>query len=156
MSIRAAEIMTSPVTTASPQASLAEIASLLSSKHISAVPICNADGALVGIVSEDDILKPFRESVRLKRDWWLNKIAEGEQLSEEFLDYMRRDTRSAADVMVKHVITADEHATVPELAELITKHGIKRIPIIRNGRVAGIVSRADLVAAIARTPAMLV
>lgn len=156
MATTAAEIMTAPAIVITPQTSLAEIATLLSTKHISAVPVCNPDGSLAGLVSEGDILKPFRELVRAKRDWWLGVFADGEELSQDFLDYIRRDTRSAADVMVRHVITAGEHATLPELAELMTTHAIKRIPILRDGRVAGIVSRADLVAALARAPAMLV
>src|SRR5580693_844584 len=105
MAIVAAEIMTSPAVIAGPEANLAEIALLLSSRHISAVPVCKPDGALLGIVSEGDVLRPFRESERQRRDWWLSLIAEGEDLSQDFLDYLRRDLRSAADVMTRHVIT---------------------------------------------------
>jgi CBS domain-containing protein len=156
MTTIAADVMTSPAITVAPQAGLSEIAGLLSSRRISAVPVCQPDGTLVGIVSEGDVLRPFRESVRVQRDWWLGVLAAGEELSQDFLDYMRNDTRTAADVMVRPVITADERATLPELAELMVKHRIKRIPILRDGRVTGVVSRADLVSAIARAPAMLV
>lgn len=156
MSITAAEIMTSPVIVVTPQTSMAEIASLLASKRLSAVPVCHPDNTLAGIVSERDILKPFRESVRARRDWWLGVIAEGEELPQDFLDYIRQDTRSAADIMVHHVFTASEQETLPQLAESMIKHGVKRLPVLRDGKVVGIVSRADLVAALARTPAMLV
>jgi CBS domain-containing protein len=156
MTLTAAEIMTSPAITVAPQATIAEIAALLSTKRISAVPVCQPDGRLVGIVSEGDILRPFRESARLRRDWWLEMVAAGETLSQQFLDYIRLDTRTAADVMVRHVITAEAQATLPDLAELMVKHGIKRVPVLRDGRVAGIVSRADLVGALARAPAMIV
>jgi CBS domain-containing protein len=155
MATTAAEIMTSPAIVVAQEASVAEIAALLSSKHISAVPVCRADGTPVGIVSEGDILRPFRESTRQRRDWWLGLIAEGEELPQEYLDYLRHDTRTAADLMVSHLVTADEQATLPQLAELMVTHGIKRIPIVRDGRVVGIVSRADLVTAIAQAPAML-
>src|SRR5437879_3950366 len=121
MATTAAEIMTSPAIVVAPEANLAEIAALLSSKRISAVPVCNPDNTLAGIVSEGDILRPFRESARLRRDWWLGLIAEGEELSQDFLDHLRRDLRTAADVMVRHVITANEQATVPQLAELMMK-----------------------------------
>ena len=156
MSIVAADIMTAPATVVRPETNIAEIASLLASKHFSAVPVCKPDNTLLGIVSESDILKPFRESVRARRDWWLGVIAEGEALPQDFLDYLRQDTRAASDVMVRHVITTDEQATLPQLAELMINHGIKRLPVLRDGKVVGIVSRADLVAVIARTPAMLV
>ncbi len=156
MSILAADIMTSPAVVVSPETSMAAIASLLASKHLSAVPVCHRDNTLAGIVSENDILKPFREFVRTRRDWWLGMIAEGEELPQDFLDYLRLDTRTAADVMVRHVHTATADMTLPQLAELMINHGIKRLPVLRDGKVVGIVSRADLVAAIARAPAMLV
>ncbi len=156
MSITAADIMTTQVTVVTPHTSMAEIASLLASKHLSAVPVCHPDKTLAGIVSENDILKPFRESVRARRDWWLGVIAEGEELPQDFLDYLRQDTRSAADIMVPHVFTTVESATLPELADLMIKHAVKRLPVLRDGKLVGIVSRADLVAAIARAPGMLV
>jgi CBS domain-containing protein len=156
MAVTAADIMTSPAIFVSPETNMADIASLLASKHFSAVPVCHPDHTLAGIVSESDILKPFRESVRAKRDWWLGVIAEGEELPQDFLDYIRRDTRTASDVMVRQVFTAEESTTLPELAELMIKHAIKRLPIMRDGKLIGVVSRADLVAAIAASPAMLV
>ncbi|HEY0185600.1 MAG TPA: CBS domain-containing protein [Rhodopila sp.] len=156
MTITAGDIMTTPAVVVRPETNMAEIASLLASKGFSAVPVCHSDNTLAGIVSESDILKPFRESVRARRDWWLGVIAEGEDLPQDFLDYLRRDTRSAADVMVRPVITAEEHTPLAMLAELMLGHGIKRLPVLRDGKVVGIVSRADLVGAVARAPAMLV
>ncbi|HQT76963.1 MAG: hypothetical protein B7Z80_27025 [Rhodospirillales bacterium 20-64-7] len=156
MTITAAEIMTTPVASVAPEATIAEVASLLASKRISAVPVCNPDGSMAGIVSESDILKPFRESARARRDWWLGAVAEGEELHQDFLDYLRQDTRAAADVMVRHVIAVEEDATLPRLAELMIKHGVKRLPVLRDGRLVGIVSRSDLVAAVAKAPGMLV
>jgi len=156
MAVTAADVMSSPAIFVTPETNMAEVASLLASKHLSAVPVCHPDHTLAGVVSESDILKPFRESVRAKRDWWLGVIAEGEELPQDFLDYIRHDTRTAADVMVRQVFTAQETATLPELAELMIKHVIKRVPILRDGKLIGIVSRADLVAAIAASPAMFV
>jgi CBS domain-containing protein len=147
----AADIMTSPVTAIGRNTPMAEIAPLLASNDFSAVPVCDPDNKLVGIVSKSDILKPFRESARLRRDWWLVVIAEGEHMPPDFLDYIRRDTRTATDVMVHHVITVHEDTTLPQIAELMIKHAIKRLPVLRDGKLVGIVSRADLVAVIART-----
>lgn len=152
MSVTAAEIMTRSPITALPGTSMAEIASLLAGNRISAVPVCGPDGVLLGIVTEGDILKPFRESVRQRRDWWLGIIAEGEDLPHDFLDYIRADQRTAADVMVRHVIAAEEDTTLPQLAERMMKHAVKRLPVLRDGKLIGIVSRSDLVAAIARSP----
>lgn len=156
MSLTAVDIMTSPVITVAPRTGMAEIVTLLARHHLSAVPVCNPDHTLAGIVSESDVLMPFRESVRARREWWLGMFAEGEELPEDFLNYVRRDSRTAADVMVRRVYTAPESATLPELAELMVRHGIKRLPIVRQDKLVGIVSRSDLVAAIAANPAMLV
>src|SRR3954471_11393847 len=109
-----------------------------------------------GIVSEEDVLRPFRASVGQRRDWWLTLLAEGESLGQEFLHYIRADSRSAAEVMVRDVRTAREQTALPELAEMMIQHGVKRIPIVQVGRVVGIVARSDLVRAIADAPAMLV
>jgi CBS domain-containing protein len=156
MSTTAAEIMTSPAVTARPEQPIAEVAQLLASRRISAVPVCAPDGTLLGMISELEIIRPFRESARARGDWWLSRLAEGEVLSQEFLDHMRRDNRSAADVMIRHVITAEAGTSLPELAELMTAHGVKRLPVLRQGKVVGVVSRADLVKAIARAPGILV
>lgn len=155
MPITAADIMTAPPVVVRPETNMAEVASLLASRHFSAVPVCYADNTLAGIVSEGDILKPFRETVRARRDWWLGVIAEGEELPQDFLDYLRRDTRTAADVMVRDVYTAEEQASLPQLAEMMLNHGVKRLPVLRDGKVVGIVSRSDLVGAIVRAPALL-
>lgn len=150
MTTTAADIMTSPVTTVSPDASVTEIIALLARKRISAVPVCTPNGILSGIVTEGDVLRPIRESVSARRDWWLGLLAEGEELPDVFLEYLRRDTRSASDIMVCNVITAGPQATLPGMAELMTTHGIKRLPILSDEKLVGIVSRADMVAALAR------
>src|SRR5450631_3054552 len=124
MSTTAAAVMKSPAITVRPQASLAEVAAVLSDNRIGAVPVCNPDNTLVGIVSEADLLKPFRESARLRRDWWLELLAEGEDLPKEFLDYISQDGHTAADVMFRSVVTAEEQTTLSELAETMVKCGI--------------------------------
>src|SRR5450756_1016340 len=122
----AGDVMSSPAICIPAAASVAEIAALMSSKHISAVVVSDTGGKMLGLVSEGDLLRPFRESAKLRRDWWLGLLAAGEELSQAFLDYIRVDNRTAKDVMVTHVITADEDATLPHLAELMMQHGIKR------------------------------
>jgi len=153
MTMFAADVMTSPVASVAPGARVSEIAALMTSRHIGAVPVCAADGMLVGIVSEADILKPFLGSRRLIRERWLNLIAEGENLSQEFLNYIQSDVRTAADVMRREVRSVVETTPVQELADLLTTHKIRHLPVLREGRLVGIISRADLVAAIARAPA---
>lgn len=152
MPLNAATIMTRDVVTTRPDDSVATVAKLLSDHEISAVPVCNDQGRLLGMLSEGDLMRPFGKENALKRAWWLNLLAEGTDLAPVFLDYIRLDSRRAHDLMVTPVITAPEDASVPELADLLARHRIKRVPIVREGRLVGIVSRADVVRALARTP----
>ncbi|MBS0644358.1 MAG: CBS domain-containing protein [Acetobacteraceae bacterium] len=155
MPIVAADIMSSPVVTVTPKTTLGEIAKILSQKRISAVPVLDDSGKVVGIVSEADVLKPYRESIIARRTWWLDLIAEGEDLPKDFLEYLRQDHHVAADLMVPNVVVADHQMTIPELAELAMKHGVRRLPILKDGKLVGIISRADLVRVIAQTPALV-
>ncbi len=148
----AAEIMTRAVITAGPDDTVATLAALFSKNGISAVPVCGKDGTLLGIISEGDLMRPFGQSNKLRRDWWLGLLAEGTDLAPDFVDYLRLDNRSVRDLMTTPAITADEHMSVNEIADLLRRHGIKRVPILRDGKLVGIVSRADLVRAIARAP----
>jgi len=151
MTVTTADIMTAPAICAAPETTIAQVASMLASNRISAVPVCAPDGTLLGIVSEGDILKPFSESFRRRRDWWTGVMAEGESLPRDFIEYLRADLRTASDLMVRHVIAAEEDMLLPHLADLMTRHGIKRMPVVRAGKVVGVVSRSDLVSAVAKS-----
>jgi CBS domain-containing protein len=152
MTVTAADLMTTPAITVDPNASIGQVAELLVDQKISALPVCKPDGSLAGIISELDVMRPFREAMRRKRDRWLGLIAEGEALSPDFLEYLKTDTKLASDLMARHVVTASPAATLPELAELMVEHGVKRIPIVEGGRLVGIVSRSDLLRAISKSP----
>jgi CBS domain-containing protein len=76
-------------------------------------------------------------------------LAEGESLAPDFLQYVSLDQHIAANLMTKNVIAAVESTTIPEIADLLMKNRIKRVPILRDGHVVGIVSRADIVRALA-------
>jgi CBS domain-containing protein len=152
MTLYAAEIMTKDVVTAHPEDSVAKVARLLSDHGISALPICDAQGAVIGMLSEGDLIRPFGQSHALKRAWWLNLLADGTDLAPSFLECIKVENHPARDLMVTPVVTATPDTTVPELADLLSRHHIKRLPVVSDGKLVGIVSRADLVHAIARTP----
>jgi CBS domain-containing protein len=152
MTLIAADIMTAKVITARPEDSVAKIARLLSDHGISALPICDAGGAVVGMLSEGDLIRPFGQEHASKRAWWLNLLADGTDLSPAFLECIKVENHPARDLMVTPVIVAAPDTTVPELADLMSRHHIKRLPIMSDGKLVGIVSRADVVRAIARTP----
>jgi CBS domain-containing protein len=150
MAVRAGDIMTRALVTASPDDDVSALARLLTKHGISGMPVCDKDGALVGIISEGDLMRPFGEANSLRRNWWLALLAEGERLAPEFLDYIRLDRRRARDLMTAEVVVATEDTSAQKLADLLRQHGIKRLPIIKNGKVIGIVSRADLIHAVAQ------
>jgi len=145
----AASIMTRNIVSVLPTTTVPAIAKLLAQHAISAVPVIDAQGQLLGMVSEGDLIKPLRAKSQLHQDWWLELLAEGEKLAPEYLQYIAQDWHTAKDVMHIDVVTAPETATVPELADLLVKHNIKRVPICDGKRVTGIVSRADLVRTLA-------
>jgi CBS domain-containing protein len=148
----AASIMTRKVVTARPTDTVATVARLLSENAISAVPVCDANGALLGMVSEGDLMRPYIDSKLQRRARWLTLLADGTDLAPDFLDYVRLDSHRVDELMTRPVITATEGAHVTELAELLAQHRIKRLPIVRDGKLVGIVSRADVIRAIAQTP----
>ena len=142
-------IMTREIISVRPGDTARAVAGTLALHRISAAPVLDDKGQLVGIVSEGDLMHAFGARHDLRRAWWLNMLAEGEQLAPEFLDYIRLDHRKASDFMTQPVVTATEAASLPEIADLLTEHHIKRVPLLRDGRMVGIVSRADIVRAIA-------
>jgi CBS domain-containing protein len=143
-----ANIMTHDVISVAPETGVAQIAALLSKHRISAVPVIDAGGQIIGMVSEGDLLSPFITANQARRSWWLDILAEGETLAPDFVQYISMDHHVARDLMTKKVITATEDMPIAQVADLLIKNHIKRVPIIRDGHVTGIVSRADIVRAL--------
>ena len=150
--MNASEVMTKNVVSIGPDAPTRVVAKLLLDRRISAVPVVDATGAAIGMVSESDLLRREINRREPSRDWWLEMLAEGEDLATEFLDYLRAGDRPVRELMTTPAVTVTEDTPVQAIAETLQKHGIKRVPVLRNGRVVGIVSRADLVRALAQTP----
>ncbi len=151
--MKASKLMTRDVISVRPDTPTSHIARLLLDKGISAVPVVDETGAPVGIVSEGDLIgreEPDREA---RRDWWLALLAEGEPLNTDFVASLRHSERLARDVMSSPVVTVDENTDAGEIARILQSYHIKRVPVLRDGRVAGIVSRADLLRALAAQPA---
>jgi CBS domain-containing protein len=147
--MKAREIMTRDVVAARPETPTREVAQLLVDNGISAVPVVDDRGAPIGMVSEGDLLGRHELSREARRDWWLAMLAEGETLDPDFLENLRGSERLARDVMAGPVVTVSEDTEVGEIARLLQTYRIKRVPVTREGRVVGIVSRADLLRALA-------
>jgi len=148
------DVMTTAVVTVKPDTPVREIAELLLEHSISAVPVVDEDGAVIGMVSEGDLLRFSAEDREARRDWWLAMLAQGESLSPQLLDSLQTPARTAHQIMSAPVVTVTEHTDVPEIGKLLATYRIKRVPVLREDRIVGIVSRADLIRALTiQTPA---
>src|SRR5215471_14566226 len=147
--MKAHDVMNSAVVAVRRDTSINDIAKTLREHRISAVPVIDEAGSPLGMVSEGDLIgrdEPDREA---RLDWWLTLLAEGEALNPEFLASIHGPERRAHDVMTAPVVTVGEETEIDAIARLLTAHRIKRVPVLRDGRIVGIVSRADLVRALA-------
>src|SRR5271165_5008519 len=146
--MRAKDIMATTVITVGPEASVRDVAKVLLSNRISAVPVVDAQGQLLGIISEGDLVRRAELGTNHHRSWWLEMFSgkSKEALAKEDLKSRGCKVR---DVMTKNVITAKPTAPVRDIAALLEKNHFKRVPIVEKGKVIGIVSRANLIQALA-------
>jgi CBS domain-containing protein len=142
--MKARDIMTTDVVTVAPETPVSRIASLLLERRISAVPV-TSEGSVLGIVSEGDLMHRRESGTARARSWWLETFTDSETLAR---DYAKTHGRRALDVMTRHVISVTEDTDIGEIANLLETHRIKRVPVVREGKLVGIVSRADLLRAI--------
>jgi len=146
--MRAADVMTSDVITVGEDASVQEVARLMAEHGISAVAVVDRESRVVGMVSEGDLLHRAETGTERRRSWWLEMVASTNQLAGE---YVKSHSGSVKDVMTHDVISVTEETTVADIAILLETNRIKRVPVLRDGRLVGIVSRANLVQALAMT-----
>lgn len=144
--MKAVDVMVSNVISVGPQASVQEVANILLANWISAVPVVGEDGQLIGIVSEGDLVRRVETDTRQRRPWWLELLLGNRVLAAE---YVKSHAHKVADVMTRKVITAAPDMPLRDIAALLETNGIKRVPIVKEGRLVGIVSRANLVQALA-------
>jgi CBS domain-containing protein len=144
-----ADIMTRDVISVPPDMHVREVAETLVHNCISAVPVLNLEGRVVGIVSEGDLLRRSEVGTEFPRHWWSEIVGDAEAAA---FRYIKSHGRQARHVMTPRPMTATEEMPVRELVALFEKHRVKRFPVIRGGRLVGIVSRADLVRALGEAP----
>jgi len=144
--MKARDVMTTPVVTTKPTASVKDVAKLFLQRHISAVPVVDDKGKVVGIISESDLMRRSESGTEWQRPWWLTLMTGEQRLAE---DYIKAHATKVADVMTRKVITATPDTPLDEIAGILEKNGIKRLPVVHNGDLVGIVSRANLVQAVA-------
>lgn len=147
--MKAKDVMTSPVVTVGPDTPVHEIAALLFERRISGVPVLQ-DGRLVGLVSEADLLRRHEigtDRIAQPHSWWL-RLFGGDRTPAE---YVKTHAGRARDVMVREVVSVTPETPIADIAALLEARGIKRVPVLDRGRLVGIVSRGNLVQALATT-----
>ncbi len=148
--MRARDIMTKTVRSASPTTSVHKIAATMLRSRISAVPVIDKGRRVVGMVSEADLLRRAETKTARKRSWWLDILIDPRTRARE---YARARGLYARDVMTRAVISVKPDASVADVADVMERSGIKRVPVVDGrDRLVGIISRRDLITALARPP----
>lgn len=139
--MQAKDIMSSPVITVAPDGDVRETARKLLDHRISAVPVVDKAGKLVGIISESDLMRREDTGTQRQPSWWLSLFTDPDR---QIASYVRSHSLRVSDVMTPHVVTVDEDTPLEQVADVLGRKGIKRVPVLRDGALVGIVSRADL------------
>ncbi|NLH79948.1 MAG: CBS domain-containing protein [Phyllobacteriaceae bacterium] len=148
----ARDIMTKAVVTVAPHAPLSAVAQALLDARVSAVPVVATDGRPVGVVSELDLIGQHAPERILRRDHWLSRLAEGQTLSPEYLEVVEPNARTAEEIMTTPVITVDEDADLATIAGILAVRKVKRVFVVGDDKLVGVVSRADLARALMLRP----
>lgn len=144
--MRAHQIMTRSVVTVTPDASVLEAANLMLRYHVSGVPVVDTAGKLVGIVSEGDFIRRSEIGTQKKRGRWLKFLLGAGRAAT---DYVHEHGRKVSEVMTPDPISITEDTPLEEIVSSMESNGVKRLPVMRDGRLVGIVSRANLLQAVA-------
>jgi len=151
--MHASDVMTRNVITVDSGATVQDVAGLLSERGISGAPVVDASGRLVGIISEGDLLRRTEIGTNppgpVRRSWWLEDVA-----TARARDYVKSHGRIVRDIMTRDVVTVTDDTDLSEIARLLETNHIKRVPVLHDGEIVGIVSRSNLVRALsaAQTP----
>lgn len=146
--MRAADVVTSEVISVGEDALVQDAAKLMADHGISAVPVVARESRVIGMISEGDLLHRAETGTERRRSWWLDMIASTNRLAGE---YVKSHSGQVKDVMTGNVISVTEETPVGDIAILLETNRIKRVPVLRDGKLVGIVSRANLVRALAMT-----
>jgi len=144
--MNAADVMVRHVVTVRPDDSVADAVKLLVANDISAVPVVDEHGGVVGVLSESDLIHRSEIGTEKHHPWWLEAVMPASHLAGEFA---KAHGRRVSEIMSTRPVTAKEDASLAEIAMLLERRRIKRVPIVRDGKLVGIVSRSNLIQALA-------
>jgi CBS-domain-containing membrane protein len=146
--MNATDIMTQPVISVALETKIAEAARLMLQHRISGLPVVDQSGAVVGIVTEGDLLRRSEIGTERHRPRWVELLIGPGRLAGDYID---AHARKVGEVMSENVVSVIPQETLPEIVRLMERRHIKRLPVIEDERLVGIVSRANLVRALVRT-----
>ncbi|MPW19376.1 CBS domain-containing protein [Paraburkholderia sp. CNPSo 3157] len=146
--MRALDIMTTPVVTATPDMTIHDAARLFVDNGISGMPVVDEDGKVIGIVSQRDLLHRVENGTgHGKRRWWLEFLLSSPR--EQAARYVKEHGHVVGDVMCNQVISISEDMSLAQIADLMERRHLKRVPVLKDGKLVGIVSRSNLIRALA-------
>ena len=144
--MRAHQIMTRPVITVTPETTIVEAATTMLRRHLSGLPVFDAAGKLVGIISESDFIRRSEIGTQRKRGRWLKLILGPGKAAT---DFVHERGGKVCEIMTPEPLTITEDTTLEEVVQLMEKNNVKRLPVMRGDQIVGIVSRANLLQAVA-------
>ena len=139
--MKARDVMTRNVISVGPDATVLQVARLMLQHRISGLPVVDASGALVGIISEGDFLRRRETATEHRRSRWLEFLMGPGKLASE---YAHSHGARVTEVMTEDVEAVGEDADLEEVVELMERRRIKRVPVMRAGRMVGILTRSNL------------
>ncbi len=144
--MRAIDVMVRDVVTVHPDTDVAEAIKLMSEHDVSALPVVDAAGNLVGVLSEADLIHRAELGTEKQRPWWLEAVTGASTLATEFA---KSHGKKVGEVMTDGVISVAEETPLSEIAAIFERKRIKRVPVVKDGKLVGIVSRSNLIQALA-------
>jgi CBS domain-containing protein len=145
----AGDLMTRDVAVVHPETSLLEAVKLMAQRHISGVPVVDDAGSILGMLSEGDLVR-WHEGYTERQARWLDMLADGFELAPAFLEGIQEQRRKVKSVMSPGVTSVVEDTPARDVASLMYAKNIKRVPVVRDGKLVGIVARSDLIRALAQ------
>jgi len=146
--VTAGDLMTRDVAVVHPETSLLQAVRLMAQRRISGMPVLDDAGNIIGMLSEGDLVR-WHEGHTDKQAHWLDMLAEGTDLAPAFLEGIREQRHKVKSVMAHGAEIVTEDTPARDIARLLCDKNIKRVPVVRDGRLVGIVARSDLVRALA-------